>query len=337
MIPKTLPPLPPIRDLIRVYGLSANQKFSQNFILDKNVTDTIVRHAKISPQDDLVVEVGPGPGLLTRSILDAGARRVVVVEKDNRFVPALQQLSEASDQRLGIIMGDMLQLDHADIFKAARELSVSPLISSAPTTAKTTTNNPDQSSQDHYDQTVDSNILRPLDDNNATIRLLGNLPFGVASPLLIQWLKMMALRQGIFQANNKVSMTLMFQKEVAEGIAAPPGHPQRSRLSIMAQSICNVKMAYKVPSGVFVPKPKVDAAVVHFEKKEEPLMPGGNQREMDRAKAQKKLAQANKGKKTDGISHSKRAENDAEIMRQKQAAKEAAKATGGAAAPPAKK
>ncbi|KAF9380250.1 Dimethyladenosine transferase 1, mitochondrial, partial [Mortierella sp. AD011] len=370
MVPKTLPPLPLIRDLIRVYGLSANQKFSQNFILDKNVTDTIVRHAKVSPQDDLVVEVGPGPGLLTRSILDAGAQRVVVVEKDNRFVPALQQLSEASDQRLGIIMGDMLHLDHANVFKTARELSASPLISSAPTSTTTTTNNPDQSSQGHYDQAVESNVLRPLDDNNATIRLLGNLPFGVASPLLIQWLKMMGLRQGIFQSNNKVSMTLMFQKEVAEGIAAPPGHPQRSRLSIMAQSICNVKMAYRVSSGVFVPKPKVDAAIVHFEKREEPLMPGslekledvaryyfnkrrktmgnntnrmarlapdvkpileewvaeggwdmnmrtedvsteqfcGNQREMDRAKAQKKLAQANKGKKDNGVSHTKRAE-----------------------------
>ncbi|KAK3823857.1 MAG: S-adenosyl-L-methionine-dependent methyltransferase [Linnemannia elongata] len=224
MIPRKLPPLPPIRDLIRVYGLSADQKFSQNFILDKNVTDTIAHHAKISVKDDLVVEVGPGPGLLTRSILDAGARRVVV------------QLSEASDQRLKFIMGDMLELDHAEIFKTALWLA--------------------------------------MDTNNSTIRLLGNLPFGVASPLLIQWLKMMSLRQGIFHANNKVSMTLMFQKEVAERIVAPPNHPQRSRLSVMAQALCDVKMAYKLPAGVFVPKPKVDAAVVHFEKKVEPLMPG---------------------------------------------------------------
>ncbi|KAF9101974.1 Dimethyladenosine transferase 1, mitochondrial [Mortierella sp. AM989] len=387
MILKSLPPLPPIRDLIRIYGLSANQKFSQNFILDKNVT---------------------GPGLLTRSILDAGAQRVIVVEKDNRFVPALQQLSEASDQRLGIIMGDMLNLNHADIFKTARELSVSPLISSAPSETLSTL---DQTIQnlDHSQVAADSDISRPLDDNNATVRLLGNLPFGIASPLLIQWLKMMALRQGIFQANNKVSMTLMFQKEVAQGIVAPPHHPQRSRLSIMAQSICNVKIAYKAPSGVFVPKPKVDAAVVHFEMKEEPLVPGslekledvaryyfnkrrktmgnntnrmarlapkvkpildewiaeggwdmnmrtedvsteqfcalarkldrGNQRDTDRAKAQKKLAQLNKGKKTDGVSHTKRAESDAEIMRAKQAAKEAAKnaGAGGAAAPPEKK
>ncbi|OAQ25210.1 S-adenosyl-L-methionine-dependent methyltransferase [Linnemannia elongata AG-77] len=232
MIPRKLPPLPPIRDLIRVYGLSADQKFSQNFILDKNVTDTIAQHAKISVKDDLIVEVGPGPGLLTRSILDAGARRVVV------------QLSEASDQRLKFIMGDMLELDHAEIFKTA--------------------------------------LWPAMDTNNSTIRLLGNLPFGVASPLLIQWLKMMSLRQGIFHANNKVSMTLMFQKEVAERIVAPPNHPQRSRLSVMAQALCDVKMAYKLSAGVFVPKPKVDAAVVHFEKKAEPLMPGTSKGSLDK-------------------------------------------------------
>ncbi|KAF8927296.1 Dimethyladenosine transferase 1, mitochondrial [Haplosporangium gracile] len=275
MIPRKLPPLPPIRDLIRVYGLSADQKFSQNFILDKNVTvDTIAQHAKISVQDDLVVEVGPGPGLLTRSILDAGARRVVVVEKDPRFVPTLQQLSEASDQRLGFIMGDMLKLDHLEIFKTALSIpNTSPAVSTLE----------DESSQDqeqkHERSAVGNSVAsgsnwQAMDTNNSTIRLLGNLPFGVASPLLIQWLKMMSLQQGIFHANNKVSMTLMFQKEVAERIVAPPNHPQRSRLSVMAQALCDVKMAYKLSAGVFVPKPKVDAAVVHFEKKAEPLMPG---------------------------------------------------------------
>ncbi|KAF9131039.1 Dimethyladenosine transferase 1, mitochondrial [Mortierella sp. 14UC] len=266
MIPRKLPPLPPIRDLIRVYGLSADQKFSQNFILDKNVTDTIAHHAKISVKDDLVVEVGPGPGLLTRSILDAGARRVVV------------QLSEASDQRLAFIMGDMLELDHAEIFKSALSIPKTfPVVA---------TLDGDKASQRQQDQDqeqqqgpatnndAESSTWPAMDTTNSTIRLLGNLPFGIASPLLIQWLKMMSLRQGIFHANNKVSMTLMFQKEVAERIVAPPNHPQRSRLSVMAQALCDVKMAYKLPAGVFVPKPKVDAAVVHFEKKAQPLMPG---------------------------------------------------------------
>ncbi|KAG0277984.1 Dimethyladenosine transferase 1, mitochondrial [Linnemannia exigua] len=280
MIPRKLPPLPPIRDLIRVYGLSADQKFSQNFILDKNVTDTIAHHAKISVKDDLVVEVGPGPGLLTRSILDAGARRVVVVEKDTRFVPTLQQLSEASDQRLAFIMGDMLKLDHTEIFKTALSIpNTFPVVS----TLEDNMAPQDQQDQDQESPQQRSTIINSeaesstwpaIDSNNSTIRLLGNLPFGIASPLLIQWLKMMSLQQGIFHANNRVTMTLMFQKEVAERIVAPPNHPQRSRLSVMAQAMCDVKMAYKLPAGVFVPKPKVDAAVVHFEKKAQPLMPG---------------------------------------------------------------
>ncbi|KAG0043835.1 Dimethyladenosine transferase 1, mitochondrial [Gryganskiella cystojenkinii] len=275
MIPRKLPPLPPIRDLIRVYGLSAEQKFSQNFILDKNVTDTIAQKAKISVKDDLVVEVGPGPGLLTRSILDAGARRVVVVEKDTRFVPTLQQLAEASDQRLGIIMGDMLTVDHAEILRVGSSIPVQHF-SSADSIPHTTTSEEQQQLLADYQ--------RPMDENNATIRLLGNLPFGIASPLLVQWLKMMALRQGIFQSNNNVTMTLMFQKEVAQRIVAPPNDEHRSRLSILAQSLCNVKMAYKLPSGVFVPKPKVDAAVVHFERKEEPLMPASLDRLEDVAR-----------------------------------------------------
>ncbi|KAF9913576.1 Dimethyladenosine transferase 1, mitochondrial [Lobosporangium transversale] len=287
MIPKKLPPLPPIRDLIRVYGLSANQKFSQNFILDKNVTDTIARHAKISVDDNLVVEVGPGPGLLTRSILDAGAQRVVVVEKDPRFLPALQQLSEASEHRLSIIHGDMLRLDHSLILQAALPMP-SPLVPTATTITTTPTFLPTPPSSPTISSITqlfsdpksispsDENTLfeKPADESNETIRLLGNLPFGVASPLLVQWLKMMALQEGIFRTNNKVSMTLMFQKEVAEGIAAPPSHPQRSRLSILAQSLCDVKKVYKLSASSFVPKPKVDAAVVHFEKKQDPLMPG---------------------------------------------------------------
>ncbi|KAG0299505.1 Dimethyladenosine transferase 1, mitochondrial, partial [Dissophora globulifera] len=178
------------------------------------------------------------------------------------------QLSEASDQRMSIIMGDMLTIDHAAILKAAQTLPSPPgSISSA------NDNGQDRSAALDQESSA-NNVWKPMDSQRSTIRLLGNLPFGVASPLIIQWLKMMALRKGIFQADNNVSMSLMFQKEVAEGITARPNHSQRSRLSIMSQSICDVKIAYRLPSGVFVPKPKVDAAVVHFVKKAEPLMPG---------------------------------------------------------------
>lgn len=183
-------------------------------------------------------------------------------------------------------MGDMLKLDHANILQAGSSLhnrsrDMSSAEHSIPILAGSTDSEDtqDRDLQREQDQKKEDEYWKPMDDRNSTIRLLGNLPFGVASPLLIQWLKMMALRQGIFCADNKVSMTLMFQKEVAEGIVAPPSHPQRSRLSVIAQALCNVKMAYRLPSGVFVPKPKVDAAVVHFEKKAEPLVPGMNMSE----------------------------------------------------------
>jgi len=156
----------------------------------------------------------------------------------------------------------MLKLEHSQIIESALALpaSASSSVSSGNTLEKLALQG--DTSQ------------HSLDPNNATIRLVGNLPFGVASPLLIQWLKMMALREGIFRAQNKVSMTLMFQREVAEAIAAPPKHPERGRLSVMAQSICDVKLVYKVSGATFVPRPRVNAAVVHFEKRAEPLVPG---------------------------------------------------------------
>lgn len=176
-------------------------------------------------------------------------------------------------------MGDMLELDHTEIFKTALSIpNAFPVVSTLDDRVSQDQESGDTKSQEREQGrssiSSGSNSWPAMDTDNSTIRLLGNLPFGIASPLLIQWLKKMSLQQGIFHANNQVSMTLMFQKEVAERIVAPPNHPQRSRLSVMAQALCDVKMAYKLSAGVFVPKPKVDAAVVHFEKKAQPLMPG---------------------------------------------------------------
>ncbi|ORY05345.1 S-adenosyl-L-methionine-dependent methyltransferase [Basidiobolus meristosporus CBS 931.73] len=225
--PVQLPPLPAVRDLIKIYGLTARQQLSQNFILDRNVTDKIIKTANLDLNQSLVVEVGPGPGLLTRSILGAGARNVVVVEKDDRFLPTLNQLSDATGNRLKVIQGDMLTLDHKDILKR-----------------------------------VGISSIKDAKEINS-VHLVGNLPFNIASPLLIQWLKMVSKREGIFEFRN-ISMTLMFQKEVGERIAAPTSTRDRGRISIMAQSICNVKKTYNVPASVFVPKPKVDACVVQL-------------------------------------------------------------------------
>ncbi|KAI7862606.1 S-adenosyl-L-methionine-dependent methyltransferase [Spinellus fusiger] len=223
----TLPKLPGVRELIKIYGLSAKSQLSQNFILDKNITDKIVRTACLCPDTPLVVEVGPGPGLLTRSILDAGVTKVVAVEKDDRFMPTLKQLEEASAYRFKVIQGNMLKVSHQDIVSA---ISLSSATES---------------------------IRGPS-------HIMGNLPFNVASPLLIQWLHMMAKKEGLFHTEESVWMTLMFQKEVGERLCAQPSTSHRGRLSVMAQSLCHVKTVYQVPSTVFVPKPKVDASVVQL-------------------------------------------------------------------------
>ncbi|KAG1439251.1 hypothetical protein G6F56_012350 [Rhizopus delemar] len=209
-----LPRLPSIRELIKIYGLSAKSRFSQNFILDKNITDKIVRTTQISKNTPLVVEVGPGPGLLSRSIIDSGAKNIIAVEKDERFIPTLSQLSEASGNRFRTIHGDALTVDYQKI------LSHTPL------------------------------------DSDLPIHIIGNLPFNIATPLLFQWLHQRANQQALFGEKNDVWLTLMFQKEVGDRILGKTSTSKRGRLSIMSQSLYNVKEVYKVPSTVFKPRPK---------------------------------------------------------------------------------
>ncbi|KAJ2591286.1 hypothetical protein H4R99_006810 [Coemansia sp. RSA 1722] len=233
-----LPKLPSIRDLIRIYNLKAKQQLSQNFILDKNITDKIVSLAGLELDNALCVEVGPGPGLLTRSILDSGAQNVVAVEKDSRFIPTLRQLQEASDGRFDVLLDDMLKIDHSRIVQSGLQLG---------------------SNADGHIKTFEY------------VHLLGNLPFGVATPMLVQWLHLLSLKQGIFTSPN-VSMSLMFQKEVGDRIVAGASDSARGRLSVVSQSICDAFRIYNVPSSGFVPRPKVDATVVQLRPLEKPLL-----------------------------------------------------------------
>ncbi|KAJ2159472.1 hypothetical protein GGF46_003016 [Coemansia sp. RSA 552] len=232
-----LPRLPSIRDLTRIYNLRANQRLSQNFIMDKNVTDKMVSLAGLELKNSLVVEVGPGPGLLTRSILDRGALNVVAVEKDPRFEPTLHQLRDVAQNRFHPIIDDMLQIDHQEIVSSG--LGLGPPNGEERLTAF---------------------------DN---VHLVGNLPFSVATPLLIQWLHMLAKKEGIFGLPN-VTMTLMFQREVADRITAMEGESPRGRLSVVAQSLCDAFRIYRVPASSFVPRPRVDAAVVQLRPLPEP-------------------------------------------------------------------
>lgn len=233
-----LPKLPSIRDLIRLYNLRAKQQLSQNFIMDKNVTDKIVGLAGLELDNALCVEVGPGPGLLTRSILDFGAQNVVAVEKDPRFIPTLEQLESASDGRFKVILDDMLKIDHSQILDSGLRL----------------------------ESNADGHIK-----NFEHVHLLGNLPFSVATPLLIQWLHLVSERKGIFGSSH-VSMSLMFQKEVGDRITAAASDSARGRLSVVSQSICDAFRIYHVPATSFVPRPKVDGSVIQLRPLEKPLL-----------------------------------------------------------------
>ncbi len=200
--------LPPLREVIAAHGLSAKKSLGQNFLLDLNLTARIARVAGDLSGSD-VLEVGPGPGGLTRGLLAEGARRVLAVEKDARCLPALAQIAAAYPGRLEVLNADALDVD------AAAQLS-------------------------------------------PPIRIVANLPYNVGTELLVRWLTPDDWPP-FWQ-----SLTLMFQKEVAERIVAQPGGKAYGRLAILAQWRCDVRIALTLPPEAFTPPPKVHSAVVHL-------------------------------------------------------------------------
>ncbi len=200
--------LPPLRDVIAAHDLRARKSLGQNFLLDLNLTAKIARQAG-DLRDVDVLEIGPGPGGLTRGLLSEGARKVLAIEKDARCLPALAEIAEAYPGRLEVIEGDALDID--------------PLLH-----------------------------LRP------PIRVAANLPYNVGTELLVRW-----LTPPDWPPFWR-SLTLMFQREVAERIVAAPGSKAYGRLALLAQWRCDAKIVLSLPPGAFTPPPKVSSAVVHL-------------------------------------------------------------------------
>ena len=208
------PDLPPLIDVIRRHGLEPRRALGQNFLLDARLTLRIARAT-----GDLagvnVVEIGPGPGGLTRALLQAGAARVVAVERDERCVAALAELAEAYPGRLEIVPGDALALDATTLVPAPR-------------------------------------------------RIIANLPYNIATPLLIGWLH---------QIQEWQALGLMFQKEVADRLTARPRSKSYGRLSVLTQWLTEADSAFDIPPGAFLPAPKVTSTVVTLRPRPEPLAP----------------------------------------------------------------
>ncbi len=213
--------LPPLRQVIASHQLSARKSLGQNFLLDLNLTAKIARQAGDLSGCD-VLEIGPGPGGLTRGLLAEGARRVVAVEKDSRCIPALEEIRAAYPDRLEIVQGDALEID-------------------------------------------------PLAYLTPPIRIAANLPYNVGTELLVRWLTPPEWPP-FWQ-----SLTLMFQREVAERIVAKPGSKTYGRLAILSQWRTEARIVLSLPPEAFTPPPKVSSAVVHLTALPEPRYPADAQ------------------------------------------------------------
>ncbi|AMJ60077.1 16S rRNA (adenine(1518)-N(6)/adenine(1519)-N(6))-dimethyltransferase RsmA [Bosea sp. PAMC 26642] len=202
--------LPPLRDVVERHGLMAQKALGQNFLFDLNLTGRIARAS--GPLDgETVIEIGPGPGGLTRALLANGAARVIAVERDRRCLPALAEIAAHYPGRLEVVDGDALAVD----------------------------------------------LSSRLDGGQA--RIVANLPYNIGTPLLVGWLSLEPWPPWWR------SLTLMFQREVAERIVATP--EQRAdygRLAVLTGWRSEAKILFDVPRTAFVPQPKITSSVVHL-------------------------------------------------------------------------
>ena len=214
--------LPPLREVIAEFDLDAKRSLGQNFLLDLNLTRRIAR-ASGPLADTTFLEIGPGPGGLTRALLSEGAGRVIAVERDERCLPALAQIADAWPGKLTVISGDALEIDPA---KLLNEHGVS-----------------------------------------GPVRIAANLPYNIGTALLVKWLTAPAWPP------LWSSLTLMFQREVAERIVAKPDSEHYGRLSVLTQWRTTAKILFDVSRSAFVPPPKITSSIVRLEPLAEPVAP----------------------------------------------------------------
>jgi len=206
--------LPPLRNVIAASRLSARKSLAQNFLLDLNLTRKIARAA--GPIDrGTTIEIGPGPGGLTRALLLEGAAQVIAVERDSRAISALSDLEVAADGRLTLIEGDALKMPVATLGSPPR-------------------------------------------------RLVANLPYNIATRLIIDWLR---------ERQSFESITVMVQKEVGLRLCAEAGNTDYGRLSIITQWLAEAKLLFDVPAAAFTPSPKVTSSLLRLVPHAEPLFP----------------------------------------------------------------
>ena len=203
--------LPPLREVVAAHGLDARRSLGQNFLYDLNLTGRIARAA--GPLEGItVIEIGPGPGGLTRALLSEGAAKVIAIERDARCLAALAEIAAHWPGRLDIVEGDALSVDYPALAAGA-----------------------------------------------AKVRICANLPYNIATPLLIGWLEAEPWPPWFDR------LTLMFQKEVAERIAATPEHrADYGRLGVLAGWRCQTRKLFDVPPSAFTPPPKVTSSVVEL-------------------------------------------------------------------------
>lgn len=206
--------VPPLREVIARHRLDARHALGQHYLLDENLTDRIARAAG-ELAGVSVIEVGPGPGGLTRSLLRAGAGRVVAIEKDPRCVAAITELAAAYLGRLQVVQGDAMEIDVTTLVPPPR-------------------------------------------------RIVANLPYNVATPLLLGWLR---------RIHAFLGLTLMFQKEVADRLLAAPGSAHYGRLSVIAGWLCEIRREFNVDRQAFTPPPRVTSTVVTLTPRPQPLAP----------------------------------------------------------------